>query len=243
MSTSPELGSVACPTPDIPRYATPEAAQRHAYGLFGPKLRPYACACGWFHLLPRPPKVQMAMEDVATIGDAVEEMSHRVAALDDAAFLVLTGAEVRGTAAPGLAAALRSGENLARWYRALAVMVADLDCQLHRHQRGQKVNSNWRRRALAVYRLVLQRQDEVQLLAQVLPMSERRNIPSLRRLETERRATAGHRALERLRELHLADFTRLLLEELAELDVPVPNHLKEHAHSHGIETDTEGRPA
>lgn len=149
-----------CPTPTKARYATAEAAAnaaRRRVLVLEQLLRPYECACTWFHLTksdnnPMPDHACPAPADV-----------NRLRHMPDAEFLAAVKADVQGRLDLPDRIALRHPKLLGRWARALEQLRVDLDQQLA-WRAADRAAEDWRRR-VALYEFgVEQRTDECRRL-------------------------------------------------------------------------------
>jgi hypothetical protein len=212
-----------CPTPAKVRYATEGAAQLVAAG-FHRDLRAYHCPCDWWHLTSKPGPVKPREDTTVT---------QHVAALDNDDFEALTGADIRGTATPEQAAALRSTINLYRWTDALKAITIDINAQLAaRKGDTAPATMDWRRRVLDVQRSLHERRAEAKRLRQQAHAAasiEGQRLASLDTSGPQARAAAGERAIQRLIDAHQGEFGDLLIAEYEAAGLQVPTRIARHA--------------
>lgn len=197
------------------------------------ELRAYTCTCGWAHLTRRaglPTPVESA------------EVTARVAALSDADFLTLVGADVRADVTAEEAAALRAPVNLHRWAAALKDLEVDLQLQFaNRRDQVSPLTVDWRRRAVAVRSFIQQRREEAKSALAALraaDAAERARVLALSGLPlNEARAAVGDLAVQRLIDAHQAEFGLLLAEEFERAGLEVPTRVARHIARNSVGVD------
>ncbi|NUP46187.1 MAG: hypothetical protein HOW97_02575 [Catenulispora sp.] len=237
------MAASQCPRPEKHRYATRHGAETAAYRAqigVGQILNPYLCqGCGWWHLSKK------AADTVPAGAVADPAVVERLVALDDIAFRALAGDEARGQVAMPERIALRSPRLVARWRRALGLIIQDVDTQLSM-RRGEK-NTDWGRRILAFKTVLDARRAEA---GEVLASTEgaaqaeqarlgveraraRQEALAAKKSAAELRALAGDAAIKRLIDAHGLEFSRYLAEECARLGTPLPARVAKYLDQEG----------
>ncbi|MFD7093353.1 hypothetical protein [Streptomyces xanthophaeus] len=212
-----------CPTPNHPRYATPEAAKIAATRT-GLRLRTYDCVCTWWHLsLSARPQVP-ATADPAHI--------QHLANLDDTAFREIVTLDARGEANPLHSAGLRDHINASRWCKTVGQLLHDIEEQLHkrRNERGPD-SALWRKRA-ATYRgvLTLRRAESLRLRTEAVEARARvgQAASAVRTEAADLRRQAGEVAVDRLIAAHGTEFAQYLVEACRELGISAPDRVQRY---------------
>lgn len=227
----------ACPNPTKSRYATfaaaESAARRVALRVEAP-LRPYECACTWWHLTKNEPEVLPRVED------APQHVVERLNAIPDIDFREVVAADVRGEGDLEERAALRHPRNQKRWQRQLGQLIGDIEQQL-RDRRSDKslTGHDWRKKANAHRESLTIRSTECRRLrAEVHEELMRRGDSRRRDAETaaamgatpkELRAHAGELAIHRLITEHREEFERYLTEEYRAFGLEIPDRFAKWA--------------
>lgn len=224
-----------CPTPTKSRYATVTAADQaaHRTGLtIGLPLRPYECACTWWHL------TKSAAPEHATT-QATPAAIQYLATLPDIDFREIVALEARGQGEAIHNAALRDAALLRRWRKNLGQLMGDVDQQLadRRHERSL-AGHDWRKRAVTYRNTLTLRTSECRrLLAELQEYMARTKQSRLVDAQiaaaagttaSELRRHAGEVAIERLINAHGGEFSGYLAEALKELGLNVPDRVKRH---------------
>lgn len=225
------MTTTSCPTPDKVQFATRRAADNAAARrtiTAETDLSTYECVCGWFHL------TKQAGDQTPTAVDV--EIVNLVAALGPVAFADLVARELRGTAHPQEAAALRDPRNVKRWKHALHDSLNDIDKQLG-DRRGDKsfAAQDWRKRAMWVRSGIDKRIREAKRHIKAANVAAAADIRTSRAHIKDLHRQAGEVAIQRLIDAHGVEFSQYLAEECERLDVEVPAQVRKYLHA----TDTE----
>ncbi len=221
------MTTTTCPTPTKSRFATRKAAESSARRVqlsIGTLLQPYLCeeACGWWHLTSHARPKQPDREPTSAEVEAVRAMG-------DEDFRELVANDARGGASQLRSRILRNPSLAHRWIATLKALNGDIAVQFaERVGRTDVHTRQWRIKATAFQAAVSQRRAEATLIAGAL----NRVTPSRNASQREQRAAAGENAIQRLIDAHQREFTQLLVEEYARLDLELPNRIRRYQELH-----------
>ncbi|AVH59943.1 MULTISPECIES: hypothetical protein [Streptomyces] len=231
----------ACPNPTKSRYATREAAEtaarRVALRIEAP-LRPYECACTWWHLTKNLP------ERPVDVSAATRHDIEFLNVLPDIDFREVVVRDADGQGDPGQRAALRHHRNQVRWKKQLGQLIADVEEQL-KDRRGDKslASHDWAKRATGYRDSLIVRLNECKRLraadhAQAIVNQEHRRrdaeiAAAAGATVKELRAAAGEIAVQRLIAAHGPEFDDYLAEEYAVLGISLPARVERHRRERG----------
>ena len=220
-----------CPNPTKARYATQGAAENAAARTAlatGLPMRPYECACTWWHLTKTP--AEIIPEPTSASQPAIERLN----SIPDIDFREIVAADVRSSGDLDERAALRHRRNLKRWQRQLGELIRDIEQQLSdRRDDKTPAGSEWRRRGLEYRERLTQRVTECRRRRSEAHVESTRK-QDFRRRDAETAAStgatvkelqrhAGELALDRLIAAHRGEFNGYLAEEYRALGLTVPD--------------------
>jgi hypothetical protein len=225
----------ACPNPTKARYATQGAAETAAARTAlrtGLPMRPYECACTWWHLTKTPAEI------IPEPSSASQVAIERLNSIPDIDFREIVAADVRNNGDRDERAALRHPRNLKRWQRQLGELIRDIEQQLHdRRDDKSLAGVDWRKRGLDHREQLTKRITECRRRRSEVHVEMTRRQDSRRRdAETaaamgatakELRVHAGELAVDRLIKAHRDEFNGYLTEEYRAFGLEIPDRFQQ----------------
>lgn len=230
-----------CPNLAKSRYATREAAEnaarRVALRIEAP-LRPYECACTWWHL------TKSAPERSVSVDDATPHDIELLAAMPDIDLRAVVVRDAEGEGDPSVRAALRHHRNQVRWKRHLGQLIADVETQLAERRGDTSLAAHdWTKRAQGYRSQLVVRLAECKRLraedharATVNQEHRRRDAEVAAAAGAsvkELRAAAGEIAVQKLIAAHNAEFDDYLAAEYAALGISLPARIQRYRQERG----------
>lgn len=220
-----------CPTPTKARYATQGAAENAAFRSavrFDNPLRPYECACTWWHLTSKP------ADTIPNPAHASQIAIERLVSIPDSDFREIVVADTRSQGDPDQRAALRHRRLLPRWRKHLGELTTDIGQQLgERRNDTTPEGQHWRKRALSYHDSLTIRLTECRRLrseahVELMARQDSRRLDAQAAAAAgatpqELRGRAGEAAVDRLIAAHREEFERYLVEEYQALGLQIPD--------------------